>query len=158
MRRRDGVVSDGRRMLKATSRRVVAQQSVDVVVREARDAVQRPVLADLRQPPHAPALLLLSVVGYHQLVEVVRLAGIFVAVAAVAAVSGLRVFSLAPVLGANAPPQRAQASHAMADARGEQCGDLAPYARGHLAPAARGGDADVEGPVGVHGEEREGRE
>lgn len=62
------------------------------------------------------------------------------------------------VLGLYALPYRAETLAGCAEVRGEGRGDVATDAGGELAAFAVGGYSDLEGAVGVCGEEGEGAE
>jgi hypothetical protein len=62
------------------------------------------------------------------------------------------------VFGLYALPYRTEALAGCAEVGGEGGGDVAPDAGGEFAPFAVGGYADLEGAVGVCGEEGEGAE
>lgn len=136
--------AEGRRR-GGTAAGVTGEQPLDVVVGDGREAAQRPVFAHLAEPAHASRLDVFVLFGdefvkcrvLSRRVVVVRAGGVDL------------------VLRNDAPAGVAEAGRRGAELRGEGGRNLAADARGELAPAAVGRDADLQRPVDVGGEESE---
>ncbi|KFY77740.1 hypothetical protein V498_09269, partial [Pseudogymnoascus sp. VKM F-4517 (FW-2822)] len=124
----------------------------DIGVCDVGESAEGPVLADLAEPPQAPALGGLAVRFPDQGVEGRAL------LAAVVFVGGDGGGLGGVVFGLDALADGAEAVAGGAEVGGEGGGDVAPDAGGELAASAVGGYADLEGAVGVCGEEGEGAE
>lgn len=120
---------------------------MDVVVGDGGELLQGPVLADLAEPAHPPVAPGIVLRG-DELVEQRAL------------VDGVvEVTEAAPlVVLLDAPPGLAETMARGAEVGWQRGGDFAADAGGELAAAAVCGDADLEGAVGVDGEEGEGAE